>query len=389
MGGLGEMTTNHTSHGQIVNTGPTTEPVAWQFIFFALVTFCINTMAQPAGAVCGGEPSLGSMLRCSPVICLVDTCYMMCRLTVFYLHPKRRPGEHLNGAKRCQQAHFRLLRLRYQPWAAGETAGVDAVVNLQQQKVLRTIGITLIGVGAAKFLSSEGLYWSKAIAVLHLGSFAFVELLLIWPRGDEFALTVRDPTKTEKPIRSSGALSLSYISVALAVVFLCFCGARIITDLESSHHLSPKHFGVAAFSSWALPLLFTYLMCILSDDLSIETVWPTMLLILMFAIPGLLYAFSSPMAAAIGRSLLTQVFLLTLGMFWAGVVGTKFASVVTAKVRDKAGQEHKSARQRRIIEKSLAWYFVLLHFLTALLYLRFKYDATDTRSAPWSKVLGR
>jgi hypothetical protein len=158
-------------------------------------------------------------------------------------------------------------------------------------------------VAAVKSLSSKGLYWSKAIVVLHLGSFAFVELLIIWLRGDELALPVLDSTEREAPIRSSGALNLSYISVALAVVILCFFGVCISGEPDSSHHLLPRHPAVTVFCSSALALLFTYLMCILGDDLSIEIVWPTMLFILIFAIPGLLYAFGSPVAAAIGRPL--------------------------------------------------------------------------------------
>jgi hypothetical protein len=240
---------------------------------------------------------------------------MMCRLTLFYLYPKTSPGKHVKRAERCQQAHLCLLRLRYQPWNAGDKDGVERVVNLQKQRVLRAFTIALVGVAAAEFLSSEGLYWSKAIAVLHLGFFAFIKLLVIWPRGDKFALTVLDPTEREKPIRSSGTLSLSYISVALAVVTLCFFGARIFADPESSHHLLPRHLGITAFSPWALTLLFTYLICMIGDDLSVEIVWPTTLLILMFAIPGLLYTFVSPMSAAIGRPLLIQLVLLSLDMF--------------------------------------------------------------------------
>lgn len=387
-GTLDKMITNQTCHGQIADGPPTNEPVIWQVIFFALATFCINTMSQPAGAVCGGEPSLGSMLRCSPIMCLVDTSYMLYRLTHFYIRPDTETGINLTRAERLQEARLRLLRLRYQPWVAEDKDGIEEIMILQKKQMIRIMNFALIAIGAAKFFSLGGLYWSKAIAGVYLGSFIFVELLIIRPRGDEFAMAIL--AKRETAIDSSGALSLSYISVALAVVFLCFFGALTFTDPESPHYLYVlfKNSGTAAFSSWVLPLLFTYLMCMLGDDLSTDMVWPTILLVLMLAIPWMLYAFGSPMAAAIGRPVLIQAVLMALGMFWVGI-GTKFASAVTSKVRDRAGKEQIWARQRVLIEKSLAWYFVLLHFLTALLYLSLRYNSTGTRTAPWSKVLGR
>lgn len=379
------MITNQTCHGQNADGPSTNEPVIWQVILFALATFCVTTMSQPAGAVCGGEPSLGSMLRCSPIMCLVDTSYMLYRLAHFYT-----TSTNLTNAERLQEARLRLLRLRYQPWVAGDRDGIEEIMMLHKKQMIRIMNFALIAIGVVKFFSYEGLHWSKTIAGVYLGSFVFVELLIIQPRGDEFAMAILDPSRREDPIKSSGALSLSYISVALAVIFLCLFGALTFTDPESPHYLYLlfKNSGTAAFSSWVLPLIFTYLMCMLGDDLSIDMIWPTVLLVLMLAIPWILYAFGSPMAAAIGRPLLIQVVLMALGMFWVGV-GTKFASAVTAKVRDRAGQQQIWARQRVLIEKSLAWYFVLLHFLTALLYLSLRYNSSGTQTLPWSKVLGR
>jgi hypothetical protein len=56
------------------------------------------------------------------------------------------PDKSLKGS----EAHFRLLRPRYQPRVAGENDGVEGVVALQKQKVLRTLGISLVGVAVVK-----------------------------------------------------------------------------------------------------------------------------------------------------------------------------------------------------------------------------------------------
>ena len=70
-------------------TGSQAEQVVWTTILFNLLTFGLNTMSQPAGAVCGGASNLGFMLRSSPIICLIDTCYMLCRFVQLYFQPKQ------------------------------------------------------------------------------------------------------------------------------------------------------------------------------------------------------------------------------------------------------------------------------------------------------------
>jgi hypothetical protein len=88
------------------------EQVLWTTVLFALVGSGVNTMLQPAGAVCDGEPSLGPMLRSSPIVCIIDACYLLCRLMYFYFDVDTKNNE----KRSLERAHLRLLRQRYQPW---------------------------------------------------------------------------------------------------------------------------------------------------------------------------------------------------------------------------------------------------------------------------------
>ena len=258
------MDANNTCQAQAV-TGSQAEQVVWTTILFNLLTFGLNTMSQPAGAVCGGASNLGFMLRSSPIICLIDTCYMLCRFVQLYFQPKQTTtttlAPQLTRKDRLRQAHIRLLRLRYQPWDAAKEDTDDLIQqNLQSNKTFRFLAFVLLIVQAIKFFAYEGLYWSKAIAGLYLFAYMTVELLTIWPRGEEFTQAIT--AEREDPIASSGALSLAYFSVALAVAFMSFLGAAFIKDATNGSHESlPQHLGTASFSSWALALLFAYGMC--------------------------------------------------------------------------------------------------------------------------------
>ena len=384
------MDANNTCQAQAV-IGSQAEQVVWTTILFNLLTFGLNTMSQPAGAVCGGASNLGFMLRSSPIICLIDTCYMLCRFVQLYFQPKQATtttlAPQLIRKDRLRQAHIRLLRLRYQPWDAAKEDTDDLIQqNLQSNKTFRFLAFVLLIVQAIKFFAYEGLYWSKAIACLYLFAYITVELLTIWPRGEEFTQAIA--AEREDPIASSGALSLAYFSVALAVAFLSFLGAAFIKDATNGSHESlPQHLGTASFSSWTLALLFAYGMCVVDSKLSRKLLEPTLLLVPMLGIPWAYYAFGPQMAVGVDKQIIAQVLSVGLGIAWVGV-GVKYASAVTRTIRDKAGKDKNSANRRILIEKFLAWYFVLLHLLTAVLYLRFSYDSNGTSVPRWTKWLG-
>jgi hypothetical protein len=78
------------------------------------------------------------------------SCYMMCMLTLSYPYSKTSPGKPSTTYKsrKVSTGTLRLLRRRYQSWVVGKKDGVEGVIDLQKQKVLRTLAITLVEVAA-------------------------------------------------------------------------------------------------------------------------------------------------------------------------------------------------------------------------------------------------
>jgi hypothetical protein len=352
------------------------QKVAWTTILYALIGFSLNTMLQPAGTVCGGPPSLGFMLKSSPIVCLIDTVYMCCKLLQYYW-----------TSQSLKTAHVRLLRLRYQPWDDGNVDKTDVIGQVQNDQAVRIIVFCLSLPQMIRFYAFHGLAWSKSIASLYLASFVIVELLVVWPRGVVLRAVNDDNNNREKAIKSSGSLSLAYISIALAVAFLSFFGASAVRDMvEGPHGTLLRHLGLVTSASWSMALLFAYAMCIYDSAKWLDAIRPTLLLVLVLGVPWVYYALGPRITAAVASPVLAQTVSAALAIAWL-VVGVKYASTVTGKIRSTAAEDPRMATHREYIEKVLAWYFMLLHIVTAVLYLCFSYDPSATSRPNWTRFL--
>jgi hypothetical protein len=351
------------------------QQIAWTTILYALIGFGLNTMLQPAGSVCGVPPSLAFMLRSSPIICLVDTLYICWKISEYYF-----------TTESIKTAHTRLLRLRYQAWEDGEEDLVDAIGKVQDDQAVRIIVFCLSLPQMIRFFASHGLIWSKTIASVYLASFVIVELLVVWPRAS-IVLPAANNNNREKAIKASGATSLAYISLALAVAFLSFFGASAVKDmLKGSHGALPRCLGLATFASWTVAFLFAYVMCVYDTAKWSDLVQPTLQLVLVLGVPWIYYALGPQMAAGIDRPLLVQTVSAALATAWVAV-GISYASTVTGNIRNLAGDHPQIASHRKKIEKVLSWYFMFMHLVTAALYLCFSYDPSATSRPRWTRFL--
>jgi hypothetical protein len=122
---------------------------------------------------------------------------------------------------------------------------------------------------------------------LYLASFVIVELLVIWPRGAVVqAAKNNNNNNREKAIKSSGSLSLAYISIALAVAFLSFFGASAVRDMvEGPHGTLLRYLGLVTSASWTMAFLFAYAMCIYDSAGWLDAIQPTLLLVLVLGVP--------------------------------------------------------------------------------------------------------
>ncbi|GAB7330772.1 hypothetical protein MBLNU13_g02322t1 [Cladosporium sp. NU13] len=108
-------------------------------------------MLQPAGTVCGGPPNLGLMLRSSPIICLIDTGFLIVRF-IYYWIQTGAPGK----------AHIRLIRLRYQAWTPRNEGDVpddyDDILAVQRNQSARLLAFVLTSPLMVRIYGFEGLY---------------------------------------------------------------------------------------------------------------------------------------------------------------------------------------------------------------------------------------
>lgn len=363
----------------------TSQEVAWTTVLHSLIAFALNTMLQPAGTVCGGPPTLGLMLRSSPIICLIDTVFLIVRLIYYW-----------TSERNFRRAHARLIRLRYQPWVPraqdDHPDAYDDILAVQRNQGARLLAFILTSPLMVRMYGFQGLYWSKVIASMYLGSFVVVEALIVMHRPARHHV---DP-KREEPIKSSGLSSLSYISVTLAVAFTVFFGASAFMDIfEEPHSTLIKYLGLFSGGAWLLPFLFALGFC--AVDTTANEFWrdvllPIPLLILGLGLSALYYAFGPKILEAVERPLDTQAASAAFCLVWAITI-LPYANSVFAGIRrrgtnvaqgDRAAQ---ADRLRRFIEKSLAWYFMLCHLVTAVLYLCFSYDSTGTYAPTWTNPL--
>jgi hypothetical protein len=348
--------------------------VPWYSIFWALVAFSTNSMAQPAGMVCGGPPYVSFLLRSSPIICIIDTLFLFCRL-VYYMWT----------GSNFAEAHKSLLRLRFQSWDVGIDDKVDTFRSLQRDRAVRWILFAFLLPQILKLYFFQGLIWAKIIASMYLASFVVVELLVVWPRLPD-SLT----EKREKTIKASGALSLCYISCALAVAFLLWFSATALRDiLGEPNHTLPKHLGLASFALSSLLVALGYVTCMHGCQSIRDALEPSFLLVLFLGIPWIYYAVEPQLSLRVSQPLTIQLVSAGLLVGWAAV-GVLFATAVTAPTRKAAqeGEATQAAKVRRYQEKVAAWYFMILHVVTAILYLMYSYDPAGTFRPPWTECLG-
>jgi hypothetical protein len=380
------------------------QQVTWTTILWSLLAVALNTMLQPAGTVCGGPPSLGFMLRSSPVICLIDTSYLLARLG-WYWTQERRSRE---TASPFRSAHARLIALRYQSWVAGTCDEYDSISSVQKSQQARIISFLLTSAQMLRIFAFKGLYWSKAIASTYLASFIIVELLVVCYRPTSCKVDMCGDKKNcnnsnahrETPIQSSGIFSLSYQSVAFAVAFIMFFGTAAVNDIsgESDTNL-PKHLGLYTICAWTIAFSFAWAMCAVEEPWR-EVLKSTPLLLGALGIPVVYYILGPQMLVNVHRLQHISAVSIALNLAWILILGLPYATIVTGSVRSRAHDSNNnniSEAQRQIairadktrkrIEKTLAWYFVILHLVTTVLYYRFSYDPAGTSEPKWSSYL--
>jgi hypothetical protein len=347
--------------------GPTTAtPVSWQSAFWGLVPFALNSMTQPAGPVCGAPTAISFMLRSSPIICLIDTMFLL----ILYLY-------HLYKVRNFVEAHTRLLLFRFQGQIDGDASQEGRYRNLQKNAIFRIVVFLLILPQLVKLYAYSGLIGTQVVASMYLISFVIIEAVLVLPNKPS------STGNTPKSVPGSGFLSVPYMSITAASTFsLWFLASalRDIFDHENGYTLS-QWIGIVVLFIGMIPSVPMLVYGIALRAKWFDVVLPATLWALLTGVPCAYY-FAGPTLETLKMS--SQWSTVTSSAFlgvWA-VLGLKFASTVTKPMLTK----NRAAEEP--LESSFGWYFFVVNLITAALYYSSSYSPAGTSKPAWTDYLG-
>jgi hypothetical protein len=352
--------------------------VTWASAFWGLVAIALNSMSQPAGAVCGTDADVNFELRSSPIVCVMDSILIIWRFLYYLGNPLHQ--KHDSWMARIRTARMRLLRFRFQAELNGPSRTGD-FADLIKNRHIRLLLYAFTLSQVVKLYGYSGIPWTKAFASLYLASFLVIELLVGWnrPTIDE----IIQSTKEEEPIKASGPYSYPFISIAASVVLTLYLATIAAKDTFGQPGES-----ILRWSGLVVPIcgaafcVPVYLYAAHNRERLQQIVLPGFLLILLVALPLFAY-FIAPFAERGGLEIMWHGFLNFLMVTaWTGIC-LIFTSLATKTVRV---QGYDQAKKR--MERGAAVFFLVLNVVTAIMYYRFSYNPRDTHKSPWTEYLG-
>jgi hypothetical protein len=207
-------------------------------LFWATIALATNTMSQPAGRVCDAPSEIRIPLRSSPIICAIDTFYVL-KLLLF-------DGVYKKNGRTCKEIYHNLLAHRFRSYPiSGRPCFDNSYLELRQHTLWRWALFVVATSQAVKLYALEGskLLWVKIIGSTYISSFLAMELLAWLLRKEELEEKV-DCLEFQEV---SGAATLPYISYTISAVFDFYLLAQIFPYLFTGSELNNLH-----CTSWVL-----------------------------------------------------------------------------------------------------------------------------------------
>jgi hypothetical protein len=339
--------------------------VTWQSAFWSLIPLALNTMTQPAGMVCFLPSSFGTILRSSPLICLIDTVIILEQqiwLTITIHSP-------FTAASQFAQFRFQ---------DAESDVAEDSLASLQRNTSFRIV-IFIFGAlpQMIKLYSMTGLLWTKVAGAAYMSSFAVIELLSLvaWKeRCTGQSQLPRDTTVVEDYIGLTSVISsvlLAFYVFALGLISAC----QAYIDYFNWWHIS-----------LFILLVPVYLVSNLSRPQS-EMLLSFVQSVSFFAAiflglgataslsPEFLFSWLDPRVPGNGFNIIAAILSAHLALL---LVGWAVYNI------------YKKANSQRLtfIKSVSLWTYLILHIDASLLYYAFGYDSEGTSKPAWADLLG-
>lgn len=147
--------------------------VSWQSAYFALPALAMNSMLQPAGRVCGFDPSLRIYLRSSPIVCAMDTIFILVRFA-FYAHHRHSVRW---SARAIISARSLVDEGHSLETAVNEDPNIGRLLSLERNAYLLYLAL---GVGVitqfVKLMACSGVPWTQVWGCFYVVSFFVVDV---------------------------------------------------------------------------------------------------------------------------------------------------------------------------------------------------------------------
>ena len=155
--------------------------VSWQSAYWSLPALALNSMSQPAGKICGFDASLQIYLRSSPIVCSMDTVFILIRFA-FYAHHGHKA--HWSASKIVCWAAREIITAR---GLVEEDPKLEDIVNEDSRSGLflsweRNIYLfyLAVGVGAVtqfiKLMACSGIPWTQVWGCCYFLSFLVLDV---------------------------------------------------------------------------------------------------------------------------------------------------------------------------------------------------------------------
>jgi hypothetical protein len=324
-------------------------------------------MTQPAGMVCFLPSSFGTLLRSSPLICLIDTVIILEQqiwLTITIHSP-------FTAASQFAQFRFQ---------DAESDVAEDSLANLQRNTSFRIV-IFIFGAlpQMIKLYSMTGLLWTKVAGAAYMSSFAVIELLSL--------VAWKGRCAGQSPLPRDTTVVEDYIGLTSVIFSVLFAFYIFALGLVSACQAYIDHFKWWHISLFIL-LVPVYLVSNLSrpqSEMLLSFVQSVSFFAAMFLAAGasalfplspfFLFSWLDPRMSGNGFNIIAAILSAHLALL---LVGWAVYNI------------YKEANSRRLtfIKSVSVWTYLILHIDASLLYYAFGYDSEGTSKPAWADLLG-
>jgi hypothetical protein len=326
--------------------------------------------------VCFCPSKYGAALRSSPIICGIDTLFIL-KEWIFLIIPA---GSPLKAAKLWAEFRFQDID------EGREIEG--SFSNLQKNAFFR---IAMFVVGAlpqiVKLYAMQGLLWMQLAGAAYLASFVAIELLTFLARFDAAS---REPRAPRRPTHNEN--SFGHITILYSVLFAFYLYALGFVAATKPYvdELSWWHFPHIYIS---LLIIFIYVLVTMIATYRHSREEFSILLVSISA--ALMVPIGMGVSSGISRlpnkdDVAKYFPKIGEGKIWVTIAAAISAHLAMglAFMTGKAIVKTFHGGRKKLLDLGSQSLFVILHVVASILYFKFEYDPMGTNKPGWTDVLG-